>query len=253
MKKQIIQGLVLLGINFLAGFLAMLSFALFHVRDDPILAAVPAVLALPAILLQPWFIPFLLYSRGMMLPLSPLFTTIITIPVYVLLSRTGMLERVRRALARMKNRRTAAVAGAAVVCLLVVGAARYKDFPMLHKGMPETLQYSLNDVNLPASDSRYYCIERFIDTQWLWQARLSEQDVERLAKTLDMHPISVKEIGSAYRRMPPYWWRPVISERVRVLSTAGFPMDSRGPDGWHALATWNPQDKVLHMWRRDNF
>jgi hypothetical protein len=68
-----------------------------------------------------------------------------------------------------------------------------------------------------------------------------------------MHRIPVDHVAPAFRVMPPYWWRPVISERTRVLASTDFPMEGRGPDGWHALAIWNPEDQVLHMWIKDNF
>jgi hypothetical protein len=53
--------------------------------------------------------------------------------------------------------------------------------------------------------------------------------------------------------MPPYWWHPSITERTKVLSTLSFPMDGRGSDGRHLLATWNPDDQVLYVWIKDNF
>ncbi len=108
-------------------------------------------------------------------------------------------------------------------------------------------------MDLEPGNPRYYCLGRFIDSEWLWQARVSEQDVNTLADNLGLHPIPPDRIGPRYHRMPPWWWRPVVSEATRVLATADFPMERRGRDGWHALATWNPEDQVLHLWIKDNF
>lgn len=59
MKKSLTYILYIVGllcVNVLVRFAAMLAFLLFLFRGDPILAAVPAVFALPAIVLQPWFL-----------------------------------------------------------------------------------------------------------------------------------------------------------------------------------------------------
>lgn len=82
---------------------------------------------------------------------------------------------------------------------------------------------------------------------------MSEDDVDALVGKLDMHPIEIEHITVHYRNMPPYWWRPAISTKVRAFATANFPMKSHGSDRWHALATWNQEDAIVHMWIKDNF
>src|SRR6266478_2558953 len=104
-RTQVIKGIIymlgLLGINVLVSLAAMLAFVLFLFRSDPILAAVPAVFALPAIVLQPWFLVFILLPGGMMV--APVLTTIITIFVYGWLNSNGTLERPKRFLLRFKT------------------------------------------------------------------------------------------------------------------------------------------------------
>ncbi|MGC9329219.1 MAG: hypothetical protein ACP5I1_16415, partial [Candidatus Hinthialibacter sp.] len=109
------------------------------------------------------------------------------------------------------------------------------------------------DMGLAFSNPRYFCLGSFIDSEWLWRVRLPERDLNALADKLRMHPIPHDQIGPQFLSMPPYWWRPEISDRVRALSTADFPTEGRGRDGRHFLATWNPEDEVLHMWIKDNF
>lgn len=251
MKKRILQSIAVLGVNIVVGGLAVAAFFLFLFRGDPILAAVPVVVALPAILAQPWFILFFFLPGGPLL--APVLTTAVSIPLYAILDRKGKLDRAKLVLARLKSRRTATVIAGTLICVIVIGFARYVDFPALRHGIPGTLQYSVKDLKLTIHGSRYYCLGAFIDSEWLWQVSLPEQDVDALADKLDMHPIPADRVGDAYRRMPPYWWQPVLSDQVRVMATTNFPMTGRGSDGWHALATWNPQDKVLHMWIKDNF
>jgi len=251
-KRRIFQCLTILGINLVVGFLAGLSALLLLSKGDPILAAVPAVVALPAMLLQPWFLVFFLFMPAGPV-LSPFLTTAITVPTYVLLDRKGKLNRLKLVISRLKNRRTHIIAGSFILCALAVSVARYVDFPALHRGTPKTLQYAIKDTLLASGNPRYYCLNSFIDSEWLWQVTLSEDDLDLLADTLGLSAMPADRIGDRYRNMPPYWWRPVISDQVRVLATPDFPMANRGPDGWHALATWNPADQRLHMWIKDNF
>jgi len=56
MKKRILQSLSILAVNIAIGGLALAAF-FFLLRGDPILAAVPAILALPGIILQPLLSP----------------------------------------------------------------------------------------------------------------------------------------------------------------------------------------------------
>lgn len=251
-RKQVIRtilyGLGLLGVNFLVTFASMLAFVLFLFRDDPILAAVPGALALPAILLQPWFLVFFFFvPRGMII--APFLTTALTLFVYIWLDSHGRLERPKQFLLRFKTRRTFAIAGGFLVLAIAVSAARYVDFPAARHGTPPSIHMS----DLTLTDSRYYCMGQFIDSEWLWQARVSESEVSRLSEHCDLHPIDRNEVPDEFRRMAPYWWHSAITETTIVLSTPSFPTHERGPDGLHALATWNPDDQVLQVWIKDNF
>lgn len=251
MKRHILQGLVVVGINVVVGGLALLSFFLFIFRGDPILAAIPAVIALPAILLQPWFIVFFFLPSGPLL--APILTTAVSIPLYIALDRKTKLDRAKLYLTRLKTRKTLLLVVGFIVFMLVVSFARYNDFPPMHRGVPHPLEYSFKNMKVSFGDPRYYRLGSFIDSEWLWQARVSDKDLHTVSDRLDMHPITLNQIGDEFLRMPPYWWRPVISDRIQVFATTNFPMQSRGSDGLHLLATWNPEDQILHMWIKDNF
>lgn len=251
MKKQILQSLGILAVNVALGGLVSVAFFLFLFRGDPILAAVPAILALPGIILQPWFIAFFFLLGGPLL--APFLTMAVSVPVYVVLDKNGKLERARLVFDRIKNQRALMVSCAIIVLLIIVGFARYVDFPSIRRGVPVTLQYSTKDMDLTFGNPRYYCLGSFIDSEWLWQARMPEQDVDALIGRLRMYPIEPEQISDYYLGMPPYWWHPVISAQVRAFTTKNFPMEGRDSDGWHALATWNPENEIIHMWIKDNF
>lgn len=255
-RRRSIQFLGILGANLAVGALAGLAFLLYAFRGDPILAALPAVVALPAILVQPWFVLFCFLPPGGPF-LAPILTTAVTLAIYASLDhRGGRLERAKDALlARLATRRAIVASAIAVLVLLAIGFARYLDFPALGHGMPKVISYSAKDLNLVLGSPRYCRIDGSIfDSQWVWRAEISERDLDRLADRLGLKPMPVSQVGKAFRRMPPYWWHPALSDRTRVLATPEFPME-RGsvPDGEHSLATWNPDDRILHMWIKIGF
>ena len=103
------------------------------------------------------------------------------------------------------------------------------------------------------TDSRYYCLGQFVDSEWLWQARVPEAELTRLSDRLELGPLDFNQLPNEFRSGPPYWWHPSITDQTKILSTPSFPIDSRGPDGRHAVATWNADDQVLSVWIKDNF
>jgi hypothetical protein len=228
-------------------FAAALAFILYLFRGDPILAAVPAVLAAPAIILQPWFVACLFVPKGLFI--APFLTTAITVIVYGSLNRRGMLERPKIILSRFKSHKTFIIVGGFILFAVGVAFTRHLDFPALHQGLPPSVRVS--DLNV--TDSRYYCLGSFIDSEWLWQSEMQESDLASFANKYNLRPLDSNQVPDAFRRMPPYWWRPSITNRTRIFSTPDFPMDNRGPDGWHALAAWNPEDQILYVWIKDNF
>ena len=247
MTKPLIYILGILAINVAVSFAAALAFMLFLFRGDLILAAGPAALALPALLLQPWFVAFLLVTRGVFL--APILTTIVTVLVYGSLNQSGMLERPKLALSKLKSLKALALVVGFVLLAFSVSFSRYVDFPSLNQGTPPSVEVS----GLNVTDSRYYCLGSFIDSEWLWRARVRESDLGRLADKFDLRPVDGNQAPDAFRRMPPIWWRPAITDRTKVLSTPNFPVGGRGADGWHALATWNPDDELLYVWVKNNF
>ena len=193
MKTRALQTIALLGVNSVVGGLSVAALLLLLFRGDPVLAAVPVVVALPVILAQPWFVLFFCCLPGGPL-LAPVLTTAVSIVLYAILDRRGRLDPAKRVLARLRNRRTATVIVGVLPCMAAIGFARYVDFPALRHGIPGTLQCSVKDLDLTIHGSRYYCLGAFIDSEWLWQARLPEQDLDVLAGALRLHPIDRKSV-----------------------------------------------------------
>src|SRR5689334_108154 len=195
MKKSLIYILGLFAINVAVTFAAALAFMLFLFRDDPLLAAVPAVLAAPAILLQPWFVAFALIPvKGFLL--TPFLTTLVTFFVYRSLNESGLLDGPKAFLSRLKNRKTFAMVSGFVLLAVAVMVARQVDFPALHRGLPP----SVHAAGLNVTDSRYYCLGSFIDSEWLWQARVQESDLASLANKFGLQPVDSNQVPDVFRR-----------------------------------------------------
>src|SRR5262245_2023276 len=247
MKRLILAGLGVLAINIVVAFAAIFSFVIFLFRDDPILASLPLILVIPAVLLQPWFAAFFFLPLGPIF--APILTTVVTMIVYGTMNNWGTLDRPKQFLAKLKTRKTLIVAGVLLLFVAAVAFARLVDFPPLRHGLPP----SVHVPELQLSHSRYFCLGEFMDSEWLWQARVTESEIDVLAKELGLQPLDQSAVPEAFRNGAPYWWQPVINERTKFLSTPDFPVDGRGPDGWHGLASWNPDDQLLHMWIKSNF
>ncbi|MBS0209998.1 MAG: hypothetical protein JSS27_13700 [Planctomycetes bacterium] len=242
--------LAVLGINVVVTLLAVSALFSFVFLDDPILSAVPVVWASIGILLQPWFILFFLWLGAF---LAPFATTAVTVLVYGSLYRTGKLGWIQRRLKSIGWRRVGVFASVLGVLSVAVVYARYIDFPSLRAGVPSSIEYRLTGAKLTLDESRYYCLGRFIDSEWLWQARLPAAEFNQLVETLQLKPIEGDLAAPTFRQMPPYWWKPRITPETKVLATTGFPIEKRGPDGWHAIAVWNADDHLLYLWVKDNF
>lgn len=252
-KNQLKKYFVVLGFNIVVQLLVLLAFILYIFRNDLVLAVIPLIIALPGIVLQSWLILFsLIPGPGYLL--SPVLTTAVTVPIYSFLDRKGKLVRLKNVLARLKKGHTRTAIASIFVIFLGVGFARYIAFPPFNNGIPSSmLAHSIKGLDLKLVSPRYYCLGAFLDSEWLWQVQLSETDLNKLVDTLNLHLLDPDKIGKGFQSKPPYWWHPVVSHKTHALATANFPMEGRGRDGWHALATWNPDDELLHMWIKDNF
>ena len=250
MKKLLLFTLGVLLYNVAIGFLAFVAVFFGLMGGQPILLIVSVLLALPGLLLQPWFILF--FDRPGNFWFYPLYVTAITVPVYALLNRYGAFEGSKRWWARLNHRKVGVYTLGGLVLALGLGYGSWVDFPPLHRGVLPELQVPGKPFPIPVSNSRYYCLGEFMDSEWLWQARMSGDGVERFAKMEGLQPLRQDKIGRSFYHMPPYWWRPVITDKTKVLSTPAFPMDGRGDDGCHVLAAWNPDDQVIHVWIKVN-
>ncbi len=245
MIKWLLYTLGIFVVNVVATFALLIAFFLFLLRGDWIFAVLPVLLVAPVIVFQPWFLACLLGG----LFFAPFLTTALTVLIYGSLNLTGALERPKQFFSRFRNRKTFAVVCGFYLLLFAAMFARYVDFPALRHGLPPYLEYTRVNV----TDSRYYCLGQFIDSEWLWKARIQESELAVVTNRFRLQPVEGKQLPDEFFAMPPYWWNPSISDGTRVFSTPNFPLNERGEDGWYALAIWNPDDQLLYVWIKDNF
>lgn len=217
------------------------------------MAAIPLILAAPGLILQPWFILFsAIPGAGNFL--SPLLTTAVTIFVYGWLGRNDKLGWLWKIFNWFAQPSARIVFITALVLLGGIGIARFYDFPALNEGIPtDILSQSIAEMDLQITETKHYRLSNFIDSQWLWQAKITKSDFDKLVHTLGLTDSNIHQPGDAFRDMPPYWWQPILSDTTQVYATAGFPQKDSGKYGWHALVSWDAESMLMHMWIKEYF
>jgi len=270
MKKWIVRALILLAVNVVVFVLTIVSLFLLLETSDFIISGAIALVALPFILLQPWSIVFALippliissipvaFSRLFLvffvfLP-APLYTTIVTILLWHYLDKKGKLERIKPFAMRLKSRKTLIAAGCMIFWLCAIAFSRYIDFPALNRGVPPILQEQFKDSKICINNSLYLHVDHFLAFDCVMRATISESDLRVLTEKLKMSAIPTSEVHDEFWNMRPYWWRPMRAENTLSFATDNFRnMKRGGPDDLYFLATWNPDDKIVHLWIKEKW
>ncbi|NET55346.1 MAG: hypothetical protein F6K47_03885 [Symploca sp. SIO2E6] len=254
MKKIVIAGkiILLLAINYLATFILALGFVMGLAHRDIFLGAAIGSISLPALLLQPWSFFIVPAASGVLW--GPLVTTGITILLYNLVGRSKFRTPIDLLCSTTRSRIGKICWISFVVVALSLGVSRLVDFPPIRSGIPESyiVEEAVEKIS-PIEDSKYYCKGAFIDSEWLWKAKLDEEQLSSLMSDLGLKPKTGLTEESNFFQQAPYWWNPKSDEGSMVYSTPEFPDKNRGNDGFHALASWSPNDEVMFMWIKDNF
>ncbi|NEQ72448.1 MAG: hypothetical protein F6K23_04775 [Okeania sp. SIO2C9] len=254
MKKIVIAGkiILLLAINYLAAFILALGFMMGLSHRDIFLGVAIGSISLPALLLQPWSF-FILPARSGVL-WGPLVTTGITILLYNLVGRSKFRTPIDLLCSTTRSRIGKICWISFVVVALSLGVSRLVDFPPIRSGIPESylVENAVEKIS-PIEDSKYYYKASFIDSEWLWKAKLDEEQFFSLMSDLGLEPKTGLTEESNFFLQAPYWWEPKSDEGSMVYSTPEFPDKNRGNDGFHALASWSPNDEVMFMWIKNNF
>ncbi len=251
MKKIAGKIILLLVINYLATFIFTLGFMIGLVWDIFLGAAIGSI-SLPALLLQPW--SFFIVAMPKAVFWSPLVTTGITILLYNLVGRSKFRTPIDLLFSTTRSRIRKICWISFVVVLLSLGVSRLVDFPPIRSGIPESsiVEEAVEKIS-PIEDSKYYSNGAFLDSEWLWKARLDEEQFFSLMSELNLKPKTGLTEESNFFQQAPYWWNPKNYEGSMVYSTPEFPEKNRGNNGFYALALWSPNDEVMFMWIKDHY
>jgi hypothetical protein len=254
LRQQLVTIIIVLVLNILLSFCGAIALAIYIVREDPIMAAIPALVAVAGVILQPWSLLFLLLPP-ITWSLSPFVTTAITIFVYNWLDRRGKLDKVKRLLDRVKIPQFLWGVGLAIATAIGIMYARARDFPAFNRKAPAIVQESLDRAKIPVTDSYTYTISNFLDSEYIWQASLTSEEFSRLKADLGIKPIKLpqNQLPKDFIKQAPYWWNPSISPQTHVYATSQFPFQDRGQDGVHIFLVWNGDRQTIHLWLKSNF
>lgn len=249
MKRTLLLVLLLSLVNYGVYGSATIAVWLFVTREDFVLAALPGIVALLGVVLQPWFLLFL------RLPvIGPPVAAAISIMVYDWLDKRGVFSRVKPLLKGFKGQRMKVF----LIILVGLGALlfylRMIDFPSLHHGIPDSVQWHLAQHHITPDENRLYTLGSFVDREWLWFARMTPEDVAMFIKAFQLAEVNASGgVPAQFFDMPPYWWRPQIDSPVTAYSTSDFPTGQRGPDGLHLFMLYDEESEELYVWVKDNF
>lgn len=249
MKRTILLVVILLAVNILIEGFAAIAFISICFRSDMVAAGIFGAVAMLGMLPQPWYLALLLLPYGVLY--APVAATLITFLVYRWLDRQGkipvQITRLRMA------RWTRIVAGVVLVLTLLagIGYARLIDFPALNHHAPRIIEH--DNAIRGIRNNRSYCVSDFINSEWLWHARVTAPQMAALRAQYHLYPVETSKVPKEFFDMSPYWWRPKVTPTVHAYSTAVSPVNARGDDGMYMLSLWDQQGQGLYMWIKFNF
>lgn len=137
LRWRILTIVIVIALNILVSVCGAIALLVYIFKEDVIMAAVPAIIAVIGILLQPWSLLFLLLP-GVFQFLSPFLTTAVTVFVYSWLDRQGRLNRIKRVLPQVKLQQS--LWAMAIATGIGIMYARYRDFPAFNHKTPSIVQ-----------------------------------------------------------------------------------------------------------------
>lgn len=116
---------------------------------------------------------------------------------------------------------------------------------------PHGLQQMISTTGASAWGTKAECVSKFIDSQYVWRIRLSEQQLARVLEHFEL--AAVPSPPTSIRALFPRRWRPPRNENLQYYATSGFELDGRGADGLHYFGIYNPETEQFYVWCKDNF
>lgn len=133
-----------------------------------------------------------------------------------------------------------------VVGVLVAGGlfglSRFFDFPAI----PDRKSSGFEGLRFYS-----YGLGGFIDTQYLWRVDGDREAIESLMTRLKLQKTDA--IPDEFWRVRPYYWPKKDFNGSEAYRSPSFSASSRGRDGRHFFAVYDPDKNRAYVWLKDNF
>lgn len=247
MKRIILSALGILVFNIIIELSAAIALMGGIFRDDKYTAIVFGSIALIGVLLQPWwllmyFLPWLLFVLG------PILVTIISLGAYYRLSRWRLLAVPVARLRKVRVSRLLVGCAIFIVILAVFSYSRVIDFPAGNPRIPPVIAQDIKAKGI--QQNRSYCISDFIYTEWLWQARVTPEQMTSLCAQYHLNTIPTTRLSKEFFTMLPYWWKPKVTRTAQAYATEAIPDKDARDEMMHIQALWDTRSQLLYVWIR---
>jgi hypothetical protein len=141
-----------------------------------------------------------------------------------------------------------------ILCLVMAGWLLFGIGPIYTASAhPHEFTRMVETANADTSDAKISGLGSFIDTEHVWRIALTSDQLERVIADYGLVAVPADNVPKSFWRAFPRWWRPKRNNNSRYLSTPNFPAHSRGPDGDHCFAMYDPQSQRFYVWYKFNF
>jgi len=273
MKRTLLTGLGILLFNIAILCCAWFAIYSFFIRHDYIIGVLFALLAVGGIIMQPWILILVLLNYGilMLLPTSlydygflisllcyPFIGAITSTWIYSYLEKQGRIPAPILRFWTMPLGKKLNICAISVLLLTGIAYGRLIDFPALNRHPPPNLQKS--EALSSIKDNRTYCVRVFVtsdmkwresetqmQSEWLWRADATQQQMDALCEQYNLQPATTGEFASEFSSFrltdleKPYWWQP------RETSQAKIYIGGLGNYGT-TYFLWYPQSQVMYAY-----
>jgi hypothetical protein len=118
---------------------------------------------------------------------------------------------------------------------------------------PYGLERMVEIGQVKAKDIELYGLGRFIDSEYVWQIKVSSHGLDTIADELGLATVPPSSVPSEFWQAFPTRWGPEPRQASQYFSTPSFPATSRGEDGDHLFAAYDPRTEILYVWCKSNF
>lgn len=138
-----------------------------------------------------------------------------------------------------------------IVALCVAGVTGWNIGAGPNADPPYEFNQMVDVAKVDASDARIREAFSIVDCEYVWRLRLRPEQLD--AVVADQELPQSDGLPDTFNAAFPLLWRPVTTKASQFFATEQFPFTSRGPDGDHWAAMYDPEQQFLYVWFKGNF